>query len=448
MNEVVRIGNAQGFWGDRPGSAARLIGQQPNLDYITMDYLAEVSMSILARQRDKNPSLGYAQDLLHELNMLIPFWKQGMKFKLVTNGGGLNPLDCAKAASEILQGIPLKVGVVYGDDVISIIKKGGDFKNLETEESLDEIQNTLVTANAYFGAQGIVQALEKGADIVITGRTADPSLTVGPCVHHFGWKWKDYDKLAGATVAGHLIECGAQVTGGIYTNWLDVPDVSNIGFPFVEVSSDGSFIITKPEGTGGMVNENIVKEQLLYEIGDPDRYLSPDVTVSFLSLALNTVGKDRVQVTGAKGSPPPDTYKVSATYRSGYMAEGTLTLFGNDLYKKAHRCGEMIIDRVKQSGYDLENYYVECLGGGDVVPQVISKIDVKECVLRVTAQDSRKEALESFSKEFAPLVTSGPQGTTGYFSARPKVREVYGYWPTTIPVKKLKPIVEMIEVHR
>jgi hypothetical protein len=314
--------------------------------------------------------------------------------------------------------------------VFPIVKTGEDFSNLETGDSIDLVRDSLVTANAYFGAQGIVEALEKGADIVITGRTADPSLTVGPCVYHFGWNWKDYDALAGATVAGHLIECGTQVTGGIYTHWLDVPDPANLGFPFVEVSNDGSFIITKPENTGGLVNEAIVKEQLLYEIGDPEKYLSPDVTVSFLSLALKTVGKDRVEVSGAKGSAPPATYKVSATYRAGYMAEGTLTLFGNDIRQKAQRCGEIIIDRVKQAGFDLEKYNIECLGTG-------------ECVLRVAAQDPRKEALECFSKEFAPLVTSGPQGTTGYFSARPKVREVYGYWPTKIPVTQLKPIVEV-----
>ena len=426
----MKIGNAQGFWGDRLGAAARLISQQPDLDYITMDYLAEVSMSILARQKDKNPALGYAQDLLEEIKLLVPFWKKGLKFKLVTNGGGLNPKGCAAAAAEILRGLPLKIGVIYGDDVLSQIKS----------------EKPLVTANAYFGAHGIVEALKKGADIVITGRTADPSLTVGPCVAHFGWDWKDYDKIAGATVAGHLIECGTQVTGGLYSDWLEVPDPANMGFPFVEVSSDGSFVVTKPENSGGLVNEAIVKEQLLYEIGDPNQYLSPDATVSFLSLALKTVGKNRVHVSGAKGSPPPSSYKVSATFRSGYMAEGTLALYGPDICEKAQRCGTIIIDRVKQSGYVLEKYNIECLGGGDVVPREIPHAKINECILRVAAFDSRKEALECFSREFAPLVTSGPPGTTGYFSARSKVREVFGYWPTTISIEKVKPMVEIIEV--
>jgi hypothetical protein len=447
MSDCLRIGNAQGFWGDRPGAAARLIGQQPDLDYITMDYLAEVSMSILARQRDKNPSLGYPQDLLNELKLLIPFWKKGLKFKLVTNGGGLNPVGCAKAAAEILQGLPLKIGVVYGDDVFSLVKPGEDFNHLETGESIVAIQNTIVTANAYFGAKGIVEALEQGADIVITGRTADPSLIVGPSVYHFKWKWDEYNKLAGATVAGHLIECGTQVTGGLYTDWLEVPDPANIGFPFVEVASDGSFVVTKPAKTGGLVNEEIVKEQLLYEIGDPDKYLSPDVTVSFLSLALKTVGENRVLVSGAIGSLPPKTYKVSATFKSGYSAEGMLTLYGNDIYKKAHRCGEIIIDRVKQAGYIIQKFNIECLGGGDVVPLGTSNTNLKECVLRVSVHDSRKEAIDSFSKEFAPLVTSGPPGTTGYFSARPSAREVYGYWPTLITVEKVHPIVQIIEVN-
>ena len=427
----MKIGNAQGFWGDRSGAAARLIGQQPDLDYITMDYLSEVSMSILARQQEKDQSLGYARDFLDEIRKLMPHWQNGLKFKLVTNGGGLNPRGCAEAAAEILKGSGLKIGIVSGDNVLDSI-------------SVDDKGHKLVTANAYFGADGIVEALGRGADIVITGRTADPSMTVGPCMHHFGWKKDQYNEIAGATIAGHVIECGTQATGGIYTDWLDLPDPANIGFPFVEVFKDGSFVITKPQNTGGRVDKDIVTEQLLYEIGDPENYLSPDVTVSFLSLFLKSDGKDRVLVSGAKGRAPPETLKVSATYRSGYMAEGMLTLFGRDIRKKAARCGEIIIERVKNLGYNIEQFHVECIGSGDVVPGVIPKIDPIECVLRVAAHDSRKEALECFVKEFAPLVTSGPQGTTGYFSSRPKVREVFGYWPALIDVKKINYVVEMI----
>lgn len=450
MGSMIRIGNAQGFWGDSNGAPAKLVAQQPNLDFLTMDYLAEVSMSILAMQKEKDPSLGYATDFINELRSLVPYWQKGAKFKVVTNAGGLNPLDCAKAASEILKQADLqhlKIGVVSGDDVISILQRDEDFDNLDTGESIRSIRESLVSANAYLGAKPIVEALEKGADIVITGRIADPSLTVACCVHSYHWNWDEYDKLANATVAGHLIECGTQVTGGISTNWLDIPDPANIGYPVVEMHEDSSFIITKPENTGGCVSEQTVKEQLLYEIGDPENYMSPDATVSFLSLKLDSEGKDRIKVTGAKGRPPSSMYKVSATFRDGYLAEGMLTLFGRHVHRKAHICGEIVLQRVKNMGYNLEKSHVECIGSGDVVQGVIQNTpdwELKECVLRVCVSDPRKEAVECFTKELAPLITSGAQGLTGYAGGRPKVRKVFGFWPCLIDVQRVKPVVEII----
>lgn len=451
----VTIGNAQGFWGDSPGAAARLVQQWPGLDFLTMDYLSEVSMSIMAIQREKDPQSGYAKDFLDVVRALIPLWKAGAKVRIVTNAGGLNPLGCAEACAEILRGATFrkwKIGVVHGDDVLDVIKSDSshkDYWNLETHESLDIIKSKLVTANAYLGAYPIVKALDEGADLVITGRVADPSLTVGPCAASFNWNWADYDKIAGATIAGHLIECGTQVTGGVSTNWLEIPDPANIGFPVVEVASDGSFVITKPEGTGGIVNEQTVKEQLLYEIGDPDNYLSPDVTASFLALKLHTQGPDRIQITGAKGRPGPEKYKVSATYRDGYKVEGFLAVFGRDAPLKARRCGEIIIERVRQAGYSLARTSIECLGALDVVPGVFDKRDsdkVQECVLRIAAADPRKEALEYLAKEIAPLITSGPQGVTGYTSGRPRVREVFGYWPCLIDRALAHSEVKLIEV--
>ena len=306
-----------------------------------------------------------------------------------------------------------------------------------------------MTANAYMGAHPIVRAIEMDADIVITGRVADPSLTVAPCVASFNWPWQDFDKIAAATIAGHLIECGTQVTGGVSTNWLGIPDPANIGFPVVEVSSDGSFVITKPEGTGGIVSEQTVKEQLLYEIGDPDNYLSPDVTASFLSLKLHTIGPNHVHITGAKGRPAPEKFKVSATYRDGYKVEGFLSIFGRDAPEKAQRCGEVILDRVRQAGYSLSRTSIECLGTLDIVPGVFNKEHLDkcmECVLRIAAADPKKKALEYLAKEIAPLITSGPQGVTGYTSGRPPVREVFGYWPCLIDAQFINPEVNLIEV--
>lgn len=447
----VRIGNAQAFWGDSPAAPARLVLQQPDLNFLTLDYLSEVSMSIMAAQREKDPSLGYAADFLDVVSSLLPHWQKGSKVKIVTNAGGLHPQACGKACQELLKNSEcahLKIGIVTGDDVADIFRfqENPLFDNLETGESLLKIKSQLVTANAYLGAKPIVEALLKGADIVITGRVADPSLTVGACLAHYGWAWDDYDRLAGATIAGHLIECSTQVTGGISTNWLELPDPAYIGFPVAEIYPDGSCIITKPAQTGGLVNIAIVKEQLLYEIGDPSNYLSPDVTVSFLALQLKEVGANRVEVRGAKGKAPPNTYKVSATYRDGFKAEAMLTIFGRDAQKKAQRCGEIILERLRAANFALERSNIECLGCGAVVPNVLLvEPACLECVLRICVADSRKIALECFAKEVASLVTSGPQGLTGYTSGRPHIRPVFGYWPALIEVEHVNALVEILE---
>lgn len=442
--KVLKIGNAQAFWGDSPWAPARLVEQQPDLDYLTLDYLSEVSMSIMAIQREKNPEAGYAKDFIDVIHSLIPFWRSGLKVKMVCNAGGLNPIGCAQACSDMLQqaGIKLKIGVVSGDNVLDVLTEG---VNLETGEPLSKVKERLVTANAYLGAEPIAEALRQGADVVITGRVADPSLTVGPCIAHFGWGSTDYDKIAGATVAGHLIECGTQVTGGISTRWLEIEDPAHLGFPVVEIAEEGSCVITKPLGTCGRVDVQTVKEQLLYEIGDPSHYISPDAVVSFLSLKLKQVGSDRVSVSGALGSAAPLTYKVSATYRDGFKAEGMIAIFGKEVVKKAYRCGEMVLQRVKDAGYLLQRTAVECLGGGDVVPGVFdhSPADLMECILRICVADERKEAVECFTKEIAPLVTSGPQGVCGYTSGRPAVRPIFGYWPCLISRELVSPVLHM-----
>ncbi|HEX5242243.1 MAG TPA: acyclic terpene utilization AtuA family protein [Tepidisphaeraceae bacterium] len=455
--ETIRIGNASAFWGDSNDAPARLVEQAPDLDYLTLDYLAEVSMSILAKQREREPAAGYARDFVGVVASLARFWKSGRKLRVVTNAGGLNPAGCAEACAQVLRNAgcrKLKIGIVSGDDVLPVIREAlaadphtREFAHMESGARIETIRESLVTANAYIGAAPMVEAIKNGADVVISGRVADPSLTVASCVAHFGWKEDDFPRLAGATVAGHLIECGTQVTGGISTDWLDL-DVRNIGYPIVEVSADGSCVVTKPASTGGRVNEQSVKEQLLYELGDPGRYLSPDATVSFLTLGVEDQGHDRVRVHGATGGPPPDQYKVSATYRAGYRAAGMLTIVGRDALAKARRCGQMVLERLRAAGSEPQQHHVECLGSGDAIGQVAQTDGSAslETVLRISVLDPRKEIVERFTREIAPLVTSGPQGTTGYAEGRPPVREVFGYWPTLIPRSRVKPQVQLIEV--
>jgi hypothetical protein len=446
---VVRIANAAGFLGDNL-DAPRLLVEAAEVDYLTLEYLAELTLSILARAREKNPAAGYAGDFLDVLRSLVPALSQQHQLHIVTNAGGVNPLACAQRVAEILatSGMPdMLIGVVTGDDLLprlhDLQAAGCDFANLDTGQPLAELQQPVVCANAYLGAAPIAEALARGARLIITGRVADASLTVGPAMHAFNWKWDDWNHLAAASVAGHLIECGAQVTGGYSTNWQD-RHLADVGYPIAHLQSDGQCIITKPDGTGGVVNRQTVIEQLVYEIGDPAHYVTPDVDVDFTTIEVEQSGIDRVTVRGATGHPAPDAYKVSLAYRDGYTASGQLLVFGPECVRKAHACAEMMFQRVERAGYRLARTYVECLGAGDAVPglpqqarieqqQSSLAVPVPEVVMRVSVQDPRREAVERFTKEFAPLITSGPAGLAGYASGRSAVRQVLAYWPTTVP---------------
>jgi hypothetical protein len=448
--DILPIGNAQGFWGDRSDAPARLVAQVPDLQYLTLDYLAEVSMSILARQRERDPRAGFPRDFLDVVGSLAPVWRARRDLRIVTNAGGLDPPACARATAGILREAgcrALRIGVVTGDDVLSALMQGtrGRFSHLETGRPLDDVRADLVTANAYLGAEPIARALAGGAHLVIAGRVADPSLTVGPCLHHFGWECDDYDRIAGGTIAGHLIECGTQITGGISTDWLTLPDAADIGFPVVEVSPDGSCVVTKPPGTGGRVDRATVTEQLVYEIGDPENYLSPDATVSFTALQLSDAGRDRVRITGARGRPPPPTYKVSATYRAGFRAAGTLVVTGQDAAEKARRCADVVLGRLAAAGLAPARSIVEYLGTGEVL-KAPPPPDPREIVLRIAVADRRREVVERFTRELMPLITAGPQGLTGYGEGRPTVREQFGYWPTLVDRSAVSPSVEFLDV--
>jgi hypothetical protein len=446
----VRVGNGCGFSGDNL-DAPRLLAEKGRLDYLTLEYLAELTMSILALQKQRDPQAGFAGDFLGVLESLIPSLKAQPGLKIVTNAGGMNPPGCAAKARAILDRNGLRdraVAVVTGDDLLPdldrLLAAGHLLTNLDTGESLSSVRSRVVSANAYLGSRPIAEALQRGAAVVITGRVADAALTVGPLASEFGWKWDDWDRLCAGTVAGHLLECGAQATGGLWINWTEC-DLADVGYPFADVGEDGSFVISKPAGTGGAVNLETVSEQLLYEVGDPAAYLSPDVTADFTSPTISAAGSDAVKVAGARGKPATDTYKVSAAYRDGFTASGTLVIAGPGAAGKARRCGEIILERLARVGVKPEHSHIECLGAGETVPiSSGQRDDPAEIVLRVAVRDSRRPVVERFTKEFAPLVTSGPPGVTGYTTGRPAVREVFAYWPTLVPKNLLNPEVRVI----
>ncbi len=445
----VRIGNGCGFWGDNL-DAPRELAEHGRLDYLTLEYLAELTMSILALQKQRHPEAGYASDFLTVLGQLAPLLARQPQLKIITNAGGMNPYGCAIRARALLDQAGLtkrRIAVVHGDDLLprldELLAQGQQFANLDTGEPLSAIRDRLVSMNAYLGCQPIVAALQQGADLVITGRVADASLTLGPAVHALGWRWDDWDRLAAGTVAGHLLECGAQATGGLWCNWHET-DLSRIGYPIADMEDGGDFLLTKPPGSGGAVNRETVAEQLLYEVGDPAAYLTPDVVADFTSVQLTECGRDEVRISGARGKPATDSYKVSIAYRDGWTASGTLVIAGPDAATKARRCGEILFERLRRAGVTPTYRNIECLGAGDSVPGVLPVVDAPEVVLRVTARDADRAVIERFSKEFAPLVTSGPPGITGYTSGRPPVREVFAYWPALVAKSAVVPRVEML----
>jgi len=446
---MMRIGNGCGFWGDNIDAPIELAAKG-RLDVLTLEYLAELTMSILALQKAKDPQSGFATDFIDVLDRLGPYLQAQPKLKIVTNAGGMNPHGCATKVKSILEKHGLtsrRIGIVSGDDLLSrlneLLAAGHAFTNLDTGASLETIRERVVSANAYLGSKPIADALSQGADIVITGRVADAALTVGPAANRFNWRWDDWDRLCAGTTAGHMIECGAQATGGLWMNWQDC-DLANVGYPIVEMQADGSFIITKPEGTGGAVNIETVSEQLLYEVGDPAAYLTPDVVADFTTPTLTQKSKDVVEVQGCKGKPATDTYKVSIAYRDGFAASGTLVIAGPDAAAKARRCGDMLLARLDRVGAKPRYSHIECLGAGDSLPGVLPVVNSPEVVLRVSVRDADKKKVERFSKEFAPLVTSGPPGVTGYTTGRPSVREVFAYWPTLIKKDAIRPEVTVI----
>ncbi len=417
--KVIRIGGASGFWGDSSVGAPQLV-QLGKVDYLVFDYLAELTMSILAAQRAKEPELGYATDFVTVTmkSILKDVVAQGIR--VVSNAGGVNPQACARAVAALAteQGLVLKIAVVEGDDVMPLLPRLRDRAVTELQSGAP-LPPKVLTANAYLGALPVKRALDEGAQIVITGRCVDSAVTLGALMHEFGWQADDYDRMAQGSLAGHIIECGCQATGGLHTDWENVPDWAHIGYPVIECDADGSFIVTKPAGTGGLVNTAVVSEQMLYEIGDPRRYLLPDVTCDFSHVTMEQQGENRVRVSGARGLAPGPAYKVSATYMDGFRCSAQLTIVGIDAARKAQRTGEAILERTREqfSRQGLADYsrtLIEVLGSehSNFGPHAHGT-GTREVVLRVSVMHAQKAALEMFAREIAPAGTSWSPGTTG-----------------------------------
>ncbi len=424
----VRIGNSSGFWGDEPLAMERQV-RMSRLDYLTADYLAEVSMSILAKQQARDKELGYVPDFIEHVQLSLESLKSHFP-RIITNAGGNNPVACAKALQALLtkHGFKKKVIAVTGDNIITRVpelrQSGNTFSNLETGEGFEEMSGRLRTANAYTSAEGIVKALERGADIVICGRASDSALAMGPIRHSMGWSPDQWDLMASAMVAGHLIECGTQVTGGNFTDWKAIKDWSHMGYPIIEMFEDGYFIVTKAPGTGGLINEWTVKEQLVYEIADPKNYMGPDVIADLTTLEVTGIAMDQVMVKGVRGKPAPETWKVSMAYHDGYKSTGQVVVGGAEAHQKAEVLKDILWNRLPE--FDKTN---TSFIGSDALGQSMKQPDSKEILLQFTAFDQDQEKLIKFSKEIAGLILSGPQGVAAYGS-RPRIQEVMAYWPT------------------
>jgi acyclic terpene utilization AtuA family protein len=445
VNKVVRIGGASGFWGDSSLGPVQLV-RSGGIDYLVFDYLAELTMSILAGARLKNPDAGYAIDFVTVALRSVLKQAVEQRIRIVSNAGGVNPKGCAAAVQALAGdlGLKVRVAVIEGDDVLPLAPamRAAGVIDMVSGQPLPE---RLVTANAYLGALPVARALDEGADIVITGRCVDSAVTLGVLLHEFGWSPTDYDRLAAGSLAGHIIECGCQATGGLHTDWDSVPDWANIGYPIVECIEDGSFVVTKPTATGGLVTPATVGEQLLYEIGDPASYLLPDVTCDFRAVRMEQAGPHRVLVTGARGRPPTASYKVSATAHAGFKVSGQLTIVGIDAPAKAWRTGEALLERgrrlLREHGFgDFLGTNIELLGTESAYGPHARPLPTREVVLRLTVTHAEKRALEMFSREFAAPGTSWSPGTTGA-GGRPSVSPVLRQVAWLIPKEQVTPAV-------
>jgi hypothetical protein len=443
MKDVVRIGGASGFWGDSSVAAPQLV-RRAEIDYLVFDYLAELTMSILVAQRARNPELGYATDFVDVAMKSVLKDIAAKGIKVVANAGGVNPQGCARALARLAEdlGVKLRIAVVEGDDITPMLPtlRSEGVREMFSGAPMPE---RIASATAYLGAIPIARALDAGAQVVITGRCVDSAVVLGPLMHEFRWGEDEYDRLAAGSLAGHVIECGCQATGGLFTDWETVPGWEDMGYPVLECAPDGSFVVTKPRGTGGLVSVPAVAEQMLYEIGDPANYVLPDVICDFANVRMEQAGEHRVRVSGARGFAPTERYKVSATYVDGFRVSGSLTIIGIDAAKKARRTGEAILARTraifKHLGLsDYTRTRIEVLGAEDVYGPHARTTGTREAVLRVTVHHPVKQALEIFAREIAPAGTSWSPGTTGA-GGRPSVSPLVKLFSFTVAKTELAP---------
>jgi Acyclic terpene utilisation family protein AtuA len=447
---VIRIANGSAFWGDSQEAPIQLLRGGP-LDYLTLDYLAEITMSILQKQRARDPRAGFAADFpglvkrgAHEIV------ERGVK--IVANAGGINPEGCGQAVAAALKAADyagrVKIGVVTGDDIMhrldELLDRGVELRNLDTGEPLSTIRSQVQSANVYFGAFPIAEALCRGAGIVITGRCNDAALALGPMIREFGWQADDWDRLSAGTIAGHVIECGAQCTGGnCQADWQSTPDFAGIGYPIIEAEPDGSFVVTKHAKTGGRVSVAGVTEQLLYEIGDPRNYITPDCIADFTTIGIEQQAPDRVRLSGIRGRAATEFYKVSISYSAGYKSVGTLVYSWPDAYQKARAADRILRERFDRLGLKFDAVRSDFVGvnathgalAGEPSP------DIAEVVLRIAVRAADKVTVEQFTRGLVPIALNGPPSVTGLGSGRPKAEEVIAYWPALVPKSMVAPEV-------
>ena len=454
---TIRIAAGQGFWGDWLEAPYRQVTGGP-IDYLMMDYLAEVTMSILQKQKSRDPALGYATDFVPLMERLLPLLVE-RGIKVIANAGGVNPRACAQAVADTARRLGLagrlRIGVVTGDDLLDrldgLLGRGHELRNLDTGRPLRDVRDRVLAANAYLGAGPVVEALDRGAHIVITGRVTDTGLTLAPMIHAFGWRPDEWDRLAAGTVAGHIIECGAQASGGnCLVNWERIPDLANIGYPIVDAHPDGTFEITKHPGTGGRITVAGVTEQLVYEMGNPAEYITPDCVADFTTIRLAPAGRDRVRVSGVKGRPATDKLKVSVAYFYGYKAVGTLVYAWPDALKKAQAADRVLRRRLKDLGLEFEAIHTEFVGAdathGPLARAGAPLADLPEVQLRIGVRSPNRAAVERFTREIAPLILNGPPSVTGFAGGRPKPEEIVAYWPALIDKSLVQPCVELVDV--
>jgi hypothetical protein len=449
---VVRVAGGQGFWGDWLEAPRRQVEGGP-VDYLILDYLAEVTMSILQKQKERDPSAGYARDFVGAMeSVLSAVADRGVK--VIANAGGVNPEACAAAvhamADKAGRAGALRIGVITGDNLLprldALLAAGHELRSMDTGEPLATVRDRVIAANAYIGSTPIIEALAKGANVVITGRSTDTALTMAPLRHEFSWGATDWDKLAAGIIAGHIIECGAQCSGGncLY-DWRNIPNLADVGYPIIEGSADGTFVVTKHVGTGGRVSVPTVTEQLVYEMGDPHAYITPDVVADFTTIQLADAGTDRVRVFGIKGAPATDKLKVSIAYKSGYKAVGSLVYAWPDALEKAQLADRVLRERLDRLGLTFEKVLSEFVGATATHGRLAGDAgrSAPEVQYRIGVRDGDKKKVERFTREIVPLVLNGPPSVTGFAGGRPKVEEIVAYWPALIDKTVVQTQVEV-----